>query len=189
MESAYIAMLPEILVESVKNIALELCSAAALKAGQTVVVGCSTSEIAGKRIGSASNSEIGAAVFNALNEIFSERSIHMAAQCCEHLNRVLIVERAASSGLTIVNAVPVPDAGGAFAAAAYHGFSDPVAVEEILADAGLDIGGTLIGMHLKRVAVPVRLDNSLLGEARVIAARTRPKFAGGARAKYDEKLT
>jgi len=182
-------MLTEIIAESARNAALELCAAASIKAGQIVVVGCSTSEIAGNRIGSASNSEIGRAVFNALNSVFSARGIHLAVQCCEHLNRALIIEREASSGLTIVNAIPAPEAGGAFAASAWQGFRDPVTVEEILADAGLDIGGTLIGMHLKRVAVPVRLENSLIGKARVIAARTRPKFTGGARAKYDEKLT
>lgn len=181
-------MVPEKLVESTRKASLELCEAAALSSGQIVVVGCSTSEIAGRRIGSASNSEIGEAVFEALYEVFSGRGIYLAAQCCEHLNRVLIVERACSAGLCIVNAVPVPEAGGAFAAAAYNGFSDAVAIEKIRADAGLDIGGTLIGMHLKHVAVPLRLETSYIGEAMVIAARTRPKFAGGARAKYDERL-
>ena len=176
------------LAESARNAALELCTAAALKAGQIVVVGCSTSEIGGRRIGTGSNSEIGSIVFNALNDVFAARGVFIAAQCCEHLNRALIIERAAAAGLTIVNAIPAHDAGGAFAAAAYEGFSDPAAVEEILADAGLDIGATLIGMHLKRVAVPVRLEAARIGEAVVTAARTRPKFTGGARAKYDERL-
>ena len=168
--------------------ALELCEKARLTAGQIVVVGCSTSEIMGSSIGTGSNAEAGAVVFGALNGVFSERGVYMAAQCCEHLNRALIIEREAAPRGEIVNAVPVPDAGGAFASAAYAGFRDPVAIGSIMADAGLDIGGTLIGMHLKRVAVPLRLEASRIGEAAVVAARVRPPFTGGARAVYDESL-
>ena len=171
------------------NAARELCQAAGLKAGQSVVVGCSTSEITGHRVGTNSSAEIGAVVFRALYEVFSQRGIFMAAQCCEHLNRAIIIERSAAAGYVIVNVVPVVDAGGAFATAAYAGFSEPVALEEFFADAGLDIGGTLIGMHLKKVAVPLRLDTAAIGEAAVIAARTRPKLIGGARAHYDDSLS
>ena len=174
--------------EAVRNLALEFCEKAGLKSGQTVIVGCSTSEIGGHRIGSFSNAEIGAVVFNELYNVFSGHGVHIAAQCCEHLNRAVIVERNISEGYNIVNVIPVPEAGGAFAAAAYKGFNDPVALESFAADAGIDIGGTLIGMHLKRVAVPLRLDVKQIGEAVVIAARTRPPLIGGNRAKYDENL-
>ncbi|MBP5288571.1 MAG: TIGR01440 family protein [Clostridia bacterium] len=168
--------------------ASELCEKAALKQGQILVVGCSTSEILGDRIGSNSNPEAAAAVLEGILAALGERGVFLAAQCCEHLNRAIITERAAVPGAEPVNAVPQPKAGGSFAAAAYRAFIDPVALEGIRADAGLDIGDTLIGMHLKEVAVPVRLTRSTIGAARVVAARTRPKFIGGARAVYDQTL-
>jgi len=174
--------------EAIQSLALEFYEKAGLKAGQTVVVGCSSSEINGHQIGTFSSAEIGAAVFSGLYSVFSAHGVSLAAQCCEHLNRAIIVERSLAVGYDIVNVVPVPEAGGAFAAAAYRGFSDPVAVETFQADAGLDFGGTLIGMHLKRVAVPVRLDVKYVGDAVVIAARTRPPLIGGSRAIYDEGL-
>ena len=120
--------------------------------------------------------------------VLEPKGVYLAAQCCEHLNRCIIVERSAVPGLEPVNVVPQPKAGGSFATAAYGRFRDPVAVEHIRADAGLDIGGTLIGMHLKEVAVPVRLSLKAIGEAPLLAARVRPKFIGGVRAKYDEDL-
>jgi len=173
-----------------QNAALELCDSAGMKAGQTVIIGCSSSEIAGHQVGTGSSAEIGAVVFDALYQVFSEKGIFLAAQCCEHLNRAIIVERAtpAVQGQEIVNVVPIPAAGGAFASAAYVAFEDPVALEEIRADAGLDIGGTLIGMHLKKVAVPLRLKTTHIGKAPIIAARTRPKLIGGARAAYDDRI-
>ena len=174
--------------KAVRNLALEFCEKAGLKSGQTVIVGCSTSEIGGHRIGSFSNAEVGIVVFNELFDVFSKRGVHLAAQCCEHLNRAIIVERDISEGFNIVNVIPVPEAGGAFASAAYGRFNDPVALESFSADAGIDIGGTLIGMHLKHVAVPLRLDVKFVGEAIVIAARTRPPLIGGNRANYDESL-
>ena len=177
------------IAEAARKAALELCAEAGLRAGQIVVVGCSTSEINGFRLGTSSNEDIGAAVMRAINAVFAERGIYLAAQCCEHLNRAIIIEREAADCRNIVNAIPTPDAGGAFAAAAYENFSDPVALDSIQADAGLDIGGTLIGMHLKRVAVPIRLQTSGIGKASIIAARARPPFIGGARAKYDESLS
>ena len=166
----------------------ELCEKAGLKKGQIRVVGCSTSEAAGSRIGTDSNYELAQAIFSGIYETLQEKGIYLAAQCCEHLNRAIIVEREAVPFSDIVNAVPQPKAGGSFATSAYRAFRDPVAVEEIKADAGLDIGRTLIGMHLKKVAVPCRLENDRVGEAIVIAARVRPKFIGGNRAVYDDNL-
>ena len=166
----------------------ELIGAAGLSAGQIVAVGCSTSEVTGHRIGSESAPALGRAVFEGIMEVLIPKGIYLAAQCCEHLNRAVITEAAAVPNAEPVNVVPQPKAGGSFATAAYQGFSHPVALEHIRADAGLDIGGTLIGMHLKEVAVPVRLKNDRIGEAHLLAARVRPKFIGGARAVYDESL-
>jgi len=169
-----------------RNAALELMEVAKLKKGNIVVVGCSSSEIIGEKVGSASSPEAAKAAFDGLMSVFKDKGIYIAAQCCEHLNRALIVEREAVPFAEIVNVVPQPKAGGSFATAAYHNFKDPVALETIEADAGLDIGATLIGMHLKKVAVPVRLSQKKIGEAILICARTRPKFIGGIRAIYDE---
>ena len=173
-----------------KQAAVELLAAAKLKKGDLLVVGCSSSEISGSRIGSDSRPETAEAVFSAIYEVVKEKGVYLAAQCCEHLNRSLVVEEAYAEAhdLEIVNAVPQPKAGGSFATAAYKGFVQPVLVEEVRADAGLDIGGTLIGMHLKKVAVPVRLSLSHIGEAILLAARTRPKYVGGARAVYDDRF-
>ncbi len=165
-----------------------LCEAARLREGQVVVIGCSTSEVCGSRIGSDSRPQVADAIFAGLYEVFHAKKIRMAAQCCEHLNRALIVERDEFPYAEQVNVIPQPKAGGSFATAAYREFSNPIAVEEIRADAGLDIGGTLIGMHLKKVAVPVRLPLKHIGEAILLAARTRAKFVGGSRAIYDEAL-
>ena len=168
--------------------AQELAEAARLRRGQIVVVGCSTSEVVGRQVGSWSTPEVADAIFRGLNSVFAPMGVYMAAQCCEHLNRALIVEHEAVPDAEIVNVLPQPKAGSSFATAAYEGFRHPVALEEIRADAGLDIGGTLIGMHLKKVAVPVRLKQSRIGQAIVLAARTRPKFIGGERAIYNEEL-
>ena len=152
------------------------------------MVGCSTSEVLGSKIGTNSNPNTAKEIFEALHDFVKEQGIHLAIQCCEHLNRAIITERAAVPGADIVNVVPQPKAGGSLATVAYAGFSDPIAVETIQADAGIDIGFTLIGMHLKKVAVPVRLEHNRIGEAMIIAARTRPKFIGGIRAIYDENM-
>ena len=168
--------------------AQELAEAAHLHRGQIVVVGCSTSEVVGKKVGSWSTPEIAAAVFEGLSSVFGPMGVYIAAQCCEHLNRAIIVEHEAVPNAEIVNVVPQPKAGSSFATAAYQAFRHPVALEEIRADAGLDIGGTLIGMHLKKVAVPVRLPQDHIGDAILLAARVRPKFIGGDRAVYDESL-
>lgn len=166
----------------------ELIEKAKLQVGQIVVVGCSTSEICGSRIGSDSRPEVAKLVLEAIWDELRAKGIYLAAQCCEHLNRAIIIERAAVPFVDVVNVVPQPKAGGSFATAAYHAFEDPVAVEHIRADAGLDIGGTLIGMHLKQVAVPLRLQLDHIGNAILLAARVRPKFVGGGRAVYDERL-
>ena len=166
----------------------ELGQKAGLKAGQVLVVGCSTSEVLGAKIGSGSSPEVAEAIFRALQEYSADSGVALASQCCEHLNRAVIVERKTAGDRQIVNVVPQPKAGGSLATQAYHAFEDPVALEEIKVDAGLDIGLTLIGMHLKHVAVPVRLENGRIGQALLVAARTRPKFIGGERAAYAEEL-
>lgn len=161
-----------------------------MKEEQILVVGCSSSEIASSRIGSFSSKEIGETVYRALADECERRNIYLAAQCCEHLNRVLIIEEKAAEkyGYELVNVVPQLKAGGSFATAAWAGMINPVAVEKIAAHGGMDIGDTLIGMHLRAVAVPVRIPTLQIGGARVVCARVRPKFVGGARACYDEAL-
>lgn len=166
----------------------ELCEKAKLTAGNIVVVGCSTSEVVGARIGTNSDPDTAGAIFNALYDYTKSKGIFLAIQCCEHLNRAIVTERKAVQCPETVNVVPQPKAGGSLAAKAYVGFEQPIVIEEIKADAGLDIGFTLIGMHLKKVAVPLRLEHNKIGEATVLAARTRPKFIGGVRAVYDEEL-
>ena len=168
--------------------AAELINVAKLKAGQILVVGCSSSEVLGEHIGHNSSLETAEAVFEGIYAAAQEKGVWLAAQCCEHLNRAIIVERAAVPGADIVNVVPQPKAGGSFATTAYKRFADPVALEEIRADAGLDVGDTFIGMHLKKVAVPVRLARKEIGKAHLTAARVRPKFIGGIRAIYDESI-
>ena len=167
--------------------ARELLDAANLRSGDICVVGCSTSEVAGHTIGKASIPAVAEALFSGLFPVLCDRGVYLAAQCCEHLNRVLIVERACAEkyGLDEVAVRPAPKAGGSFATAVYARMEAPVAVESIRAHAGLDIGGTLIGMHLRVVAVPVRLSLSKIGEANILCARTRPKYVGGPRAIYE----
>ena len=178
------------LYEQARTAAAELIKTAKLQPGDLLVVGCSSSEITGAKIGTDSKPETAEQVFQAIYDAANAANVFLAAQCCEHLNRALVVESAYAKahGLEIVNVVPQPKAGGSFATAAYRHFAAPVLVETVKADAGLDIGGTLIGMHLKPVAVPVRLSLQRIGEAILIAARTRPKFIGGVRAVYNEDL-
>ncbi|MCD8075111.1 MAG: TIGR01440 family protein [Lachnospiraceae bacterium] len=178
------------LTQEAYQAAKELLEAAKLQAKDLLVVGCSTSEVAGARIGSYSSPQMAEAVFGGIRKAAGEKDVYLAAQCCEHLNRALILEKEAALryGYEPVNVIPQPKAGGSFATAAYHHFSDPVAVEHIRAHAGIDIGDTLIGMHLREVAVPVRIAQKTIGEAHVVCARTRYKFVGGSRAVYDEAL-
>ncbi len=178
--------------EKIKNDAQkavrELISVSKIEAGDVLVVGCSSSEVAGGTIGHNSSFDTAKAVFDGIYPVLKEKGIYLAAQCCEHLNRALIIEKEAARkyGYEEVCVVPQPKAGGSFATCAYKNFENAVAVEEIKADAGLDIGLTLIGMHLKRVAVPVRLSIDKIGEAKITSARTRPKFIGGERAVYED---
>ncbi|MBR6764955.1 MAG: TIGR01440 family protein [Clostridia bacterium] len=169
-----------------KQAVLELIETAQLKKGDLMVIGCSSSEIVGGTIGKNSSLEAAEAVFEGVYPILKEKGIYLAAQCCEHLNRALIIENEAAErfGYEIVAVVPQPKAGGSFATTAYKNFLQPVAVENIKAKAGMDIGGTLIGMHLKAVAVPVKLSVNKIGEAILLSARTRPKYIGGERAHY-----
>ena len=170
-----------------ENAVTELIETAGLLRGQVLVIGCSSSEIVGETIGHGSSILAAQAVFSAIMPILRKKGIFLAAQCCEHLNRALIVERACAEqyGWEEVCVVPQPKAGGSFATTAWASFEAPVAVEHIRAHAGLDIGGTLIGMHLREVAVPVRLLEKKIGSAMLLAARTRPKYIGGIRAKYE----
>lgn len=178
----------EKIYKETKAVIEEICEKANLQKGSILVVGCSTSEVIGAKIGTNSSPEVAQVLFDALHDYVKEKGIYLAIQCCEHLNRAIVVEKEAVPYSETVNVVPQPKAGGSLATAAYNGFSNPVVVEEIKADAGIDIGSTLIGMHLKKVAVPVRLENNMIGEATIVAARTRPKFIGGVRAVYDEGL-
>jgi len=153
-----------------------------------LVIGCSSSEVLGEKIGTNSSLDVAKALFEGIYPVIKENGLFLAVQCCEHLNRAIIIEKAAADkyGYEIVNVVPQPKAGGSFATTAYENYDFPVAVEKISASLGLDIGNTLIGMHLKSVAVPVRLDIKKIGNAPIVCARTRPKFIGGVRAVYDE---
>lgn len=166
--------------------AAELVEAAKLKKGDIFVVGCSSSEVSGEKIGTGSSFEVGKAVFDGIYEVLSEKGVYLAAQCCEHLNRAVVIERECMERYSLeeVSAVPQPKAGGSFATNAYNTFRDAVLVESIRAHCGIDIGGTLIGMHLKRVAVPVRLSIRKIGQAGIICAKTRPRLIGGERAVY-----
>lgn len=165
----------------------ELLAVAGLQAGDVFVVGCSSSEIVGSQIGHGSSLEAAQAVYEGIAPVLREAGVFLAAQCCEHLNRAIILEEEAlPAGAEPVNVIPQPKAGGSFATTCWQRFAHPVALEAIRADAGMDIGDTLIGMHLKVVAVPVRLSLRRIGEANLVCARTRPKYIGGSRAAYAE---
>ena len=177
----------EELKNDAKFLVEELLEKTNIKDGQILVIGCSTSEILGNTIGKASVPEVAKPLLDGIRSALDGKHIYLAAQCCEHLNRAIIVERECADkyGLEIVSVRPQPKAGGSFATAVYNSMKDPVAVEEIKAHVGIDVGGTLIGMHLRRVAVPIRLSISKLGYANVICAYTRPKYIGGPRAVYE----
>jgi len=159
-----------------------------LRDGELFIVGCSTSEVAGKRIGTAGSEQIAEKIFNGLKSLQDKTGVQPVFQCCEHLNRALVMERELAHRYMLeeVSVVPVPTAGGSMASYAFKHMQDPVVVESIQAHAGMDIGETLIGMHLKHVAVPFRLEHRAVGNARVTAARTRPKLIGGKRASYED---
>ncbi|MDU2063813.1 MAG: TIGR01440 family protein [Sporomusaceae bacterium] len=176
--------------QATREAATELLMKAQVKAGMVLVVGCSTSEVKGEKIGSAGSEAVAEILLAELRQAAVRRQVFLAIQCCEHLNRALVVEREAQEryGWTEVSVLPRPHAGGALAAQAMTDFSDPVVVETIQAHVGLDIGCTLIGMHLKAVAVPLRLTQKTIGQALLVAAKTRPKLIGGQRAVYHEEV-
>ncbi len=173
-----------LIAEQAKKTFSEFIERANMKRGQILVVGCSTSEVSGNNPGKASSEETAVAIYNAVKPLLDEKGIYLAAQCCEHLNRAIVVEREAVPFAEPVWVVPKVKAGGSFATTCYKNFKDPVVLEEIKADGGIDIGCTLIGMHLKKVAVPLRLENDRIGKALIISANTRPKLIGGERAEY-----
>lgn len=177
----------ETIQSNLHTIITELSTADYLESEYIFVIGCSTSEVAGEHIGTAGSEDIAAKIFQAMQKLQADKGIRLAFQCCEHLNRALVVERDTMEKLQLeeVAVVPVPKAGGSMASYAYKHLNNPVVVEKVQAHAGIDIGETMIGMHLKHVAVPVRLTQRFIGEARVNVARTRPKLIGGARAVYD----
>ena len=176
--------------EQAKEAVLEVLEQAKLDEGDIFLIGCSSSEVAGIKIGQGSSLKVASAIFDGVYPVLKERGIYLAAQCCEHLNRCVIIDK---SGVKpwqeIVNVVPKINAGSAFATTCYERFDHGVALETIQADAGMDIGDTLIGMHLKHVAVPLRIKVKSIGHAHLTSARTRPKFIGGSRASYDDVLS
>lgn len=157
-----------------------------LKENDLFVVGCSTSEVTGQHIGTAGSEEIAFTLFEKLEQLQQETQVRLAFQCCEHVNRALVVESSTKAlyQLDEVAVIPATNAGGSMATQAYHRMSDPVVVETIQASAGIDIGETMIGMQLKHVAVPLRMKQRQVGNANLQAARTRPKLIGGERAVY-----
>lgn len=166
----------------------ELIDIAKLQKGDILVVGCSTSEVVGSKIGTDSNPDTAKEIFDGIYSVLNEKGIFLAVQCCEHLNRAIVIERQAVPFSERVNVIPQKKAGGSLATVAYNSFECPIVIEHVKADAGIDIGNTLIGMHLKEVAVPVRLSMNQIGKANIVCARTRPKFIGGIRAIYDQNL-
>ena len=187
---ACLTVAPE-LEKEIKDYALtlitELLDSINIKKGDILVIGCSSSEILGNKIGKGSSFDATRILFETIYPVIKEKGIYLAAQCCEHLNRALIIERecAEKYGYEIVSVIPQAKAGGSFATVTYQSMNDPVAVEHIKACAGIDIGDTLVGMHLRDVAVPIRLSVKKLGEANIVCAYTRPKFIGGIRAIYE----
>ena len=180
----------KVITNEAKMAITELIEVSGIKSGKLLVIGCSSSEVMGGDIGKASSMDAAKAVFDGIYPVLKEKGIYLAAQCCEHLNRALIIEQEAADkfGYEIVNVMPQPKAGGSFATTVWQNMDHPVAVEHIKAHTGLDIGNTLIGMHLKDVAVPVRLSINKIGNAPIVCARTRPKFIGGERACYCDNL-
>lgn len=180
----------EELTQQAKTAVLEIIEQAKIGKGSIFVVGCSSSTVKGENYGKASSMEIAQAIFDGIYPELKSRGIFLAAQCCEHLNRAIITEREAAEKLREpeVDVIPQPKAGGSFATITYNTLENPVAVEHIKVDAGIDIGGVLIGMHLKEVAVPLVISVKNIGKAHITSARTRPKFIGGERARYNDDM-
>lgn len=180
----------ELLRTQAKEAMAELVKISKAKRGDIAIIGCSSSEIKGLHIGKGSDLDAAKAIYEGVMEVLEPNGIFLAAQCCEHLNRAVIVEKdALKRNEEIVNVVPQIHAGGSFSVTCYNNFKNPVAVEAIKCDLGMDIGDTFIGMHLKNVAVPVRISLKEIGYAHLTCARTRPKFIGGSRAVYDDALS
>ncbi|MCA1055103.1 TIGR01440 family protein [Rossellomorea aquimaris] len=177
----------EQLQEQLRSILEEFKEKVSLKKGGVFVVGCSTSEVIGERIGTAGTFDVAEMIYCELKKFADSTGVSLAFQCCEHLNRAIVIERETAERLRLdeVTVIPARSAGGAMATHAYRSFEDPVMVEFIKADAGIDIGDTFIGMQLKHVAVPVRVSQKSLGDAHVTLAKTRPKLIGGVRAVYE----
>ena len=180
------AELAQAIKDNAKTLVEELIQSTSIQKGQILVIGCSSSEILGNKIGKGSSFEAAKILFEEIYPVLQQNGIYLAAQCCEHLNRALIIEKecAEKYGYEIVSVLPQPKAGGSFATVTYQNMTEPCAVEHIKAHAGIDIGDTLIGMHLRDVAVPIRLSVKSIGDANVVCAYTRPKFIGGSRAVY-----
>lgn len=174
------------LKDQLTEIVNDILAEAHLKKGDLFVLGCSTSEVVGGHIGKNSSAEVGQWIIRTLKELLDPKEIALAVQGCEHLNRALVVERtvAEAKNFEIVSVVPALHAGGACSVAAFDQFNDPVEVEHVVGQAGIDIGDTSIGMHIKHVQVPVRPRLKTLGQAHVTALRSRPKYIGGPRANY-----
>ena len=169
----------------------ELYEISKVEEGGILVVGCSTSEVLGKKIGTSGSADVASVIYDSIAAFCAERGLFLAAQCCEHLNRSLVVEKKLlkARSLTRVNAVPQVHAGGSFATAAWAGMAEPVLVDRVVADFGIDIGNTLIGMHIRPVVVPVRVSVRSIGEAPLVLARSRCPYVGGIRAVYDPDLS
>ena len=169
-----------------KRVTLELLQAAKLDPKDAVVIGGSTSEIVGEHLGSNTNLEVAKAVVKTIVNVLKEKDIYPVIQSCEHINRALVVEReyAKLHNLEPVNVIPVETAGGGFSTAAMEILDDPVVVERVGVDAGIDIGDVFIGMHIKNVGVVVRSDIKQIGKAHLSMIRTRLKLIGGDRSKH-----
>lgn len=174
------------LKEDMENIVSEWLATDYLKKGDIFVIGCSTSEVSGQHIGTAGSEEVAKVIFDSMKKLQHEKEIELAFQCCEHLNRAIVLEESVRRRIQqdAVNVIPHPKAGGSMASYAFKHFENPAVIEEIAADAGIDIGNTLIGMHLRKVAVPLRFIQKTAGNAHITGARTRPKLIGGERARY-----
>lgn len=171
-----------------ETVLADLQAVANLTSDHILVIGCSTSEVIGKRIGTSGTDEVAKTIFSVFQNFKQKTGVQLAFQCCEHLNRALVVEKetAQQKRFEPVSVIPVKTAGGAMATYAYRHFQNPQMVEFIKADAGIDIGDTFIGMHIKHVAVPVRGKITEIGQAHVTMVRTRPKLIGGERAVYSD---
>lgn len=178
------------LKDQAKHVLQELTLKSKLSSGDIVIIGCSTSEVIGKEIGTCSNMDVAEKLFDGFIDIVNEHGLFLTAQCCEHLNRAVVIEQevAEKLDLEIVNVVPAIKAGGAFSTVCWNNLKRPVVVEKIKADCGIDIGGTLIGMQIKPVVVPIRTSIRNIGYANIVCARRRPKFIGGERAQYNLNL-